>query len=93
MLTKIPEGYKEAVIDRKEIKSKGLASAVGQDAGLNRNSVILNLDDQESGKKQKAKKPSQMKSSYALTASSPDGSKRSPRFEQIKNNEALLKNR
>ena len=34
-----------------------------------------------------------MKSSYALTASSPDGSKRSPRFEQIKNNEALLKNR
>ena len=29
MLTKIPEGYKEAMMNRKEIKSKGLASAVG----------------------------------------------------------------
>ena len=46
MLTKIPQGYKEAMMDRKEIKSKGLASAVGRDVGVNKNSVILDLDDQ-----------------------------------------------
>ena len=33
-------------MDRKEIKSKGLASAVGEDVGVNKNSVILDLDDQ-----------------------------------------------
>ena len=46
MLTKIPEGYKEAMQDKRETKSKGLASAVGQDSGVNRNSVILDLNDQ-----------------------------------------------
>ena len=54
------------MMDKKDVKSGGFVNVADQKVGVEKSSVILDLDGQQSGKKEKGKKTPHMKSSYTV---------------------------
>ena len=65
MLNKIPKGYKDGISDKKGTQAKGLLNVPSQEVGVEKSSVLLDLDGKQSSRKGKPKK-SQMKSNYRV---------------------------